>query len=81
MGALPKKHLSPIATSLLFRGIFAVYILHGSSIATQHRKISDSYQNRRAFVFFLVNSITFDFQADIVRPIGEKKKFNDVQAV
>jgi hypothetical protein len=30
---------------------------------------------------FLVNSITFDFEADIVKPTEEKKTFNDVQAV
>jgi hypothetical protein len=38
--ALPKKYLPLISTSLLFEGIFAAHILHGSfSIAIQHRKL------------------------------------------
>jgi hypothetical protein len=65
MDALPKEYLPPISANLLFRGIFAIRISHGSSIATQHRKIysniwnmtsevtqrSHFYQNRQAFVF------------------------------
>jgi hypothetical protein len=36
--ALP-KNLPPISISLLFGGVFAAHISHGSSIATRYRKI------------------------------------------
>jgi hypothetical protein len=71
-----KKHPPPISISLLSGGIFAALISHGISIATQHRK---TYPSIGRCSCFLVNSITSDFEADIVRPIEEKQAFNDVQ--
>jgi hypothetical protein len=89
MDVLPKKHLPPISTSLPFEGISAVHISHDSSIATQNQKI---YQNIGSTLdpiltsigrcsYFLVNSITSDFEAYIVEPTEKKKTFNYVQAV
>jgi hypothetical protein len=74
--ALPKKHLPPISTSSSFGGIFTAHISPDSSITTQYPILT----NIGGRSCFLVNSITSDFEADIVRPAVEKETFNDVQA-